>query len=59
MEKADSQNRDRVEALLRLLPQRIVMLDGAMGTMIQTYRLDEAGLSRAAVQGLAARCQGQ
>jgi 5-methyltetrahydrofolate--homocysteine methyltransferase len=32
-----------VEALLRLLPQRIAMLDGAMGTMIQTYRLDEAG----------------
>jgi 5-methyltetrahydrofolate--homocysteine methyltransferase len=43
MEKADSQNGDRVEALLRLLPQRIVVLDGAMGTMIQTYRLDEAG----------------
>ena len=31
MEKADGQNRDRVEALLRLLPQRIVMLDGADG----------------------------
>ncbi|MGP8199114.1 MAG: methionine synthase [Limisphaerales bacterium] len=43
MEKAGNQNRDRVEALLRLLPQRIVVLDGAMGTMIQTYRLDEAG----------------
>jgi 5-methyltetrahydrofolate--homocysteine methyltransferase len=43
MEKAGSENRDRVDALLRLLPQRIVVLDGAMGTMIQTYRLDEAG----------------
>jgi 5-methyltetrahydrofolate--homocysteine methyltransferase len=43
MEKAGTDNRDRVEALLRLLPQRIVVLDGAMGTMIQTYRLDEAG----------------
>ncbi|MGD0816590.1 MAG: methionine synthase [Verrucomicrobiota bacterium] len=43
MDKAGNQNRDRVEALLRLLPQRIVVLDGAMGTMIQTYRLDEAG----------------
>src|SRR5271156_5374528 len=43
MENVGSQNRDRVEALLRLLPQRIVVLDGAMGTMIQTYRLDEAG----------------
>ncbi len=28
---------------MRLLPERIVILDGAMGTMIQTYRLDEAG----------------
>ena len=43
MEKADSQNRDRVEALLRLLPQRIVVLDGPKGTLIQTYRMDEAG----------------
>src|ERR1700677_3896214 len=43
MEKAGNQNKDRVDALLRLLPQRIVVLDGAMGTMIQTYRLDEAG----------------
>ena len=43
MEKAGSQNGDRVEALLRLLQERIVVLDGAMGTMIQTYKLDEAG----------------
>ena len=43
MQTAGNQNRDRVEALLRLLPQRIVVLDGAMGTMIQTYRLDESG----------------
>ena len=34
---------DRAAALLALLRERIVMLDGAMGTMIQTYRLDEAG----------------
>jgi 5-methyltetrahydrofolate--homocysteine methyltransferase len=27
----------------RLLRERIVILDGAMGTMIQSYRLDEAG----------------
>ncbi|HEY3915277.1 MAG TPA: methionine synthase [Verrucomicrobiae bacterium] len=33
---------DRVNTLLRLLRERIVILDGAMGTMIQTYRLDEA-----------------
>ncbi|MCC6173256.1 MAG: 5-methyltetrahydrofolate--homocysteine methyltransferase, partial [Gammaproteobacteria bacterium] len=27
----------------RLLEERIVLLDGAMGTMIQRHRLDEAG----------------
>ena len=27
----------------RLLSERIAIIDGAMGTMIQTYRLDEAG----------------
>src|ERR1700691_6059884 len=30
------------EQLERLLRERIVILDGAMGTMIQTYGLDEA-----------------
>ncbi len=33
---------DRAEALKRLLAERIVILDGAMGTMIQTHKLDEA-----------------
>ncbi len=33
---------NRAQELERLLRQRIVLLDGAMGTMIQTYRLDEA-----------------
>src|ERR1700722_4229 len=32
----------RADTLLRLLRERIVILNGAMGTMIQTYRLDEA-----------------
>src|SRR5262245_35359473 len=32
---------ERLESLLR---QRIVVLDGAMGTMIQAHKLDEAGL---------------
>jgi 5-methyltetrahydrofolate--homocysteine methyltransferase len=36
------QSTDRVNTLLALLRERIVILDGAMGTMIQTYRLDEA-----------------
>jgi 5-methyltetrahydrofolate--homocysteine methyltransferase len=31
----------RTDALLQLLRERIVILDGAMGTMIQTYKLDE------------------
>src|SRR5580658_4422224 len=33
---------NRADALLRLLRERIVILDGAMGTMIQTYKLEEA-----------------
>ena len=33
----------RIEALHRLLRSRIVVLDGAMGTMIQSYGLDEDG----------------
>jgi 5-methyltetrahydrofolate--homocysteine methyltransferase len=33
---------NRADALLKLLRERIVILDGAMGTMIQTYRLEEA-----------------
>ena len=33
----------RTRELECLLRERIVILDGAMGTMIQTYKLDEAG----------------
>ncbi len=33
----------RIERLKRLLEERIVFLDGAMGTMIQRLKLDEAG----------------
>src|ERR1051326_4388076 len=33
---------DKAAELERLLRQRLVLLDGAMGTMIQTYKLDEA-----------------
>lgn len=33
----------RIEKLLTLLEQRIVILDGPMGTMIQRHKLDEAG----------------
>ena len=31
----------RIEALLRSLQDRILLLDGAMGTMIQSYKLSE------------------
>ncbi len=33
---------DKIEHLQRLLRERIVVLDGAMGTMIQQHKLDEA-----------------
>ena len=33
---------DRTEELSKLLQRRILVIDGAMGTMIQSYRLDEA-----------------
>src|SRR3954462_12982672 len=33
----------RTDVLKKLLEERIVILDGAMGTMIQGYKLDEAG----------------
>ncbi|HEY4645260.1 MAG TPA: methionine synthase [Steroidobacteraceae bacterium] len=35
--------RTRIAALRDLLQKRIVILDGAVGTMIQAHRLDEAG----------------
>ena len=34
---------ERIAALQREARQRILILDGAMGTMIQRYKLDEAG----------------
>jgi 5-methyltetrahydrofolate--homocysteine methyltransferase len=34
---------ERLRRLRELIEQRIVVLDGAMGTMIQQHRLDEAG----------------
>ena len=34
---------ERIAALKREAKQRILILDGAMGTMIQRYKLDEAG----------------
>src|SRR5215467_11580919 len=37
-----SQAFERATQLDQLLTERIVLLDGAMGTMVQTYRLDES-----------------
>ena len=37
-----SERATRIAALRKLLEQRIVVLDGAMGTMIQRHQLDEA-----------------
>ncbi len=36
------QNPNRAEALLDALANRILVIDGAMGTMVQSYRLDES-----------------
>ena len=32
-----------MDTLLKALARRVLVLDGAMGTMVQTYKLDEAG----------------
>ena len=39
----ETERRTRIERLKKLLEDRIVFLDGAMGTMIQQHRLDERG----------------
>ncbi len=39
----ETQRQERIERLKRLLDERIVLLDGAMGTMVQQHRLDERG----------------
>jgi 5-methyltetrahydrofolate--homocysteine methyltransferase len=39
----ETERRTRIERLKGLLGERIVFLDGAMGTMIQLLRLDESG----------------
>ncbi len=36
------ERRQRIEALKNALGERILLLDGAMGTMIQSFRLDES-----------------
>ena len=50
---------DRIAALKEAAEERILILDGAMGTMIQRYKLDEAGYRGDALQGSSERPQGQ
>jgi 5-methyltetrahydrofolate--homocysteine methyltransferase len=38
----DKARQDRLQALHRALEERILVIDGAMGTMVQSYGLDEA-----------------
>jgi 5-methyltetrahydrofolate--homocysteine methyltransferase len=42
---------DRIEHLQRLLRERIVIIDGAMGTMIQQHKLEEAAFRGARFAG--------
>src|SRR3569833_4449596 len=39
----ETERRSRIERLKKILEERIVFLDGAMGTMIHQHRLDERG----------------
>ncbi|HYM28468.1 MAG TPA: methionine synthase, partial [Steroidobacteraceae bacterium] len=39
----ETERRTRIERLRGMFAERIVLLDGAMGTMIQQHRLDESG----------------
>jgi 5-methyltetrahydrofolate--homocysteine methyltransferase len=39
----ETQRQERIQKLRKLLDERIVLLDGAMGTMVQQHKLDEAG----------------
>ena len=43
---------NKTEQLKRLLDRRILVLDGAMGSLIQTYQLDEAGFRGARFAGI-------
>jgi 5-methyltetrahydrofolate--homocysteine methyltransferase len=47
----ESERRERIERLKRLPAERLLLLDGAMGTMIQQRRLDEAGFRGERLRG--------
>jgi len=52
-------NPTRTQALLDAVQQRILIIDGAMGTMLQSYKLDESGYrgARFAAEGRDAHAQ--
>jgi 5-methyltetrahydrofolate--homocysteine methyltransferase len=54
----ETARRNRLERLQGLLDERIVFLDGAMGTMIQQHRLDEAGYRGARLRGYGREVKG-
>ena len=47
----ETERRTRIERLRGMLRERIVLLDGAMGTMIQQRKLDEAGFRGERLRG--------
>ena len=51
-------NPQRTQQLLDALSQRILIIDGAMGTMLQSYKLDETGYrgERFAMAATRTRC---
>ena len=49
----------RAQLLEHLLAHRILLLDGAMGTMIQSYKLNEADYRGSRFAGFSARREGQ
>ena len=52
------ERRERIERLKRLPGERVVLLDGAMGTMIQQRKLDEAGFRGERLRGHARDLKG-
>ncbi|MEZ5159893.1 MAG: hypothetical protein R2709_03455 [Marmoricola sp.] len=50
---------DATEELTRLLHERVLVIDGAMGTMIQGHQLDESGFRGARFADWESEVKGQ
>ena len=48
-QKEDQTMTESEKQLRKILAERVAILDGAMGTMIQSHKLDETGVSRRAL----------